>query len=43
MAHEHGKMDIKAQEDAFNGFISFMTRSTVVVIIALILLAILGA
>ena len=41
--HKHGEMDIKVQEETFNGFVSFMTKSTVVIIVALIVMAILGA
>ncbi|KJZ18039.1 aa3-type cytochrome c oxidase subunit IV [Loktanella sp. S4079] len=37
--HKHGEMDITAQEKAFNGFMSMVTKGTVVIIVALILLA----
>ncbi|WP_306424941.1 MULTISPECIES: aa3-type cytochrome c oxidase subunit IV [Haematobacter] len=38
-AHEHGTMDISAQEKTFEGFIRFMTYGTVVVLLLLIFLA----
>lgn len=38
--HKHGSMDTSAQEKAFDGFIKITTRSTIVIIVALILLAI---
>lgn len=37
--HTQGSMDIKAQEDTFNGFMKFMTRGAIAVIVFLILLA----
>ncbi|MBU2981876.1 aa3-type cytochrome c oxidase subunit IV [Lentibacter algarum] len=40
--HKHGEMDIKVQEQTFDGFIKFMTRSTIVIIVALVVIAILG-
>ncbi len=41
--HEHGSMDISAQEKTFAGFVTFLTRSVIFIIVALILLAIVGA
>jgi flagellar biogenesis protein FliO len=41
--HEHGSMNIDEQEKTFAGFMSFTTRSVIVIIIALIVIAILGA
>lgn len=41
--HKHGEMDIKVQEDTFAGFITFLTRSTIVIIVALLFLAAVGA
>ena len=38
--HKHGTMDTSAQEKAFDGFIKITTRATIVIIVALILLAI---
>ncbi|MEO1240008.1 MAG: aa3-type cytochrome c oxidase subunit IV [Pseudomonadota bacterium] len=40
--HEHGKMNIEAQERAFAGFIKWVTNGTIVCIVILILLAITG-
>ena len=41
--HEHGSMNIDAQEKTFASFMSFTTRSVIVIIIALVVIAILGA
>ncbi len=41
--HKHGEMDITVQEKTFDGFISWVTKGTVVIIVALILLALIGA
>ena len=41
--HKHGEMDITVQEKTFDGFISMVTKGTVVIIVALILLALIGA
>ncbi|SER67535.1 aa3 type cytochrome c oxidase subunit IV [Tranquillimonas rosea] len=38
--HEHGSMDIDTQEKTFEGFVKWVTWSTVAIIVALILLAI---
>lgn len=40
--HKHGEMDVKAQEATFNGFMTFVTRTTIVIIVALILLALIN-
>lgn len=40
--HKHGSMDITTQEETFNGFVTFVTRSVVVIIVALILLALIN-
>lgn len=40
--HEHGTMDIRAQEKAFAGFVSMVTKTTVVIIVALVLLALIN-
>lgn len=37
--HEHGSMDITDQEKTFNGFMSFATRTTVVILVILVLMA----
>lgn len=38
--HEHGSMDTKVQEDTFNGFMSFVTKTVVVILVLLVLMAI---
>lgn len=38
--HKHGSMNIEVQEKTFAGFVTYVTRGTVVIIVALILLAI---
>lgn len=40
--HEHGSMDITVQEKTFNGFMTFVTRSVIIIIVALILLALIN-
>ena len=40
--HEHGKMNIEAQERAFEGFMKWVTNGTIVVILIVILLAVTG-
>jgi hypothetical protein len=37
--HKHGEMDITVQEKTFNGFMSMVTKASVLIIVALILLA----
>lgn len=37
--HEHGSMNIETQEKTFDGFMSFVTRSVVVILGILVLLA----
>ncbi|HBB83359.1 MAG TPA: aa3-type cytochrome c oxidase subunit IV [Sulfitobacter sp.] len=37
--HEHGSMDYDAQEKTFDGFMTFVTRSVVVILAILVLLA----
>lgn len=37
--HEHGTMDIKAQEKTFDGFMSFVTKSVIVILAILVLMA----
>jgi hypothetical protein len=38
--HEHGSMDFKAQEKTFNGFVSFVTRTVIIILVLLVLMAI---
>jgi len=40
--HKHGEMDVSVQEKTFDGFMSIVTKSTVVIIVALVLLAIIN-
>jgi len=37
--HKHGEMDIRAQEKTFDGFVRFSVRTTVVILVALVFLA----
>lgn len=41
--HEHGTMDYRDQEKTFEGFVKFVTRSVIAIIVVLILLALIGA
>ncbi len=41
--YKHGEMDIKVQEETFGGFINWITKSVIVIIVALILLALINA
>ena len=38
--HKHGAMDIKDQEKTFDGFMVWVTRTTIVIVAVLIFLAI---
>ncbi|MEW9919717.1 aa3-type cytochrome c oxidase subunit IV [Marimonas sp. MJW-29] len=38
--HEHGTMDIKTQEKTFAGFMSFVTKTTIIILVLLVLMAI---
>ena len=40
--HKHGEMDITVQEKTFDGFMSLVTKGTIVIIVALILLALIN-
>ncbi|PWG16528.1 aa3-type cytochrome c oxidase subunit IV [Salibaculum griseiflavum] len=40
--HKHGEMDITEQEKTFAGFMTFTVRTTIVIIVALILLALIN-
>ncbi len=37
--HEHGSMDSSVHEKTFAGFITLVTRASIVIIVALVLLA----
>jgi hypothetical protein len=41
--HKHGEMDISVQEHTFEGFIKFMTRSVIVIVLLLLFTAAVGA
>lgn len=41
--HKHGDMDITVQEKTFDGFVKFMTRSTIVIIALLLFIALVNA
>ncbi|MDF1727217.1 MAG: aa3-type cytochrome c oxidase subunit IV [Sulfitobacter sp.] len=38
--HEHGKMDIKTQEKTFDDFMTFVTRTAIVILVILVAMAI---
>jgi hypothetical protein len=38
--HEHGSMDIHTQEKTFHGFMSFVTKTVIVIIGVLVFMAI---
>jgi hypothetical protein len=37
--HKHGNMDTSAQEKTFAGFVTFVGRAVVIILVALVLLA----
>lgn len=37
--HEHGSMDIKDQEKTFERFMSFTTKTVIVILVTLVLMA----
>ena len=41
--HKHGEMDIKVQEETFDGFVKFTVRTVIVILVALVLLALINA
>lgn len=41
--HKHGTMNINAQEKTFDGFISFVTKAVIVILVAVVFLALVGA
>lgn len=40
--HKHGEMDIKVQEKTFDGFMSMVTKTSIVIVVALVLLALIN-
>lgn len=40
--HKHGEMDITVQEKTFNGFIRMVSRTAIVIVVALILLSLIN-
>ena len=38
--HEHGSMNIEVQEKTYEGFMSFVTKSVVVILLILVVMAI---
>ena len=40
--HSHGSMNIEAQEKTFEGFVKWVTRTTIVIIVSLILLGLIN-
>lgn len=38
--HEHGSMDTKVQEKTFDGFMSWVTNSVIVIVAILVIMAI---
>ena len=41
--HKHGEMDTSVQEATFDGFVKFATRTVIAILVAVIILALLGA
>ncbi len=41
--HKHGSMDITTQEKTFHSFVTFVIRTVVVILVALVLLAMINA
>lgn len=41
--HKHGEMDTSVQQATFDGFVTFTTRTVIAIIVAVIILALLGA
>ncbi len=37
-AHKHGEMDISVQEKTFDGFMRFVTKTVIVILVSLVLL-----
>lgn len=40
--HKHGEMDIDVQTKTFDGFMSMVTKSAIIIVVALILLALIN-
>ena len=40
--HKHGEMDTSVQEKTFEGFMSMVTKATVIILISLVLLALIN-
>ncbi len=40
--HSHGSMDIRDQEKTFNAFVTWVTRSVIAIVVALVLLALIN-
>jgi hypothetical protein len=38
--HEHGSMDYTTQQKTFDGFVTFVTRTSIVILVLLVLMAI---
>lgn len=38
--HKHGDMDVDTQEKTFDGFMRFTTRSVIVIVVLIVLMAI---
>ena len=38
--HEHGSMNIEVQEKTYEGFMSFVTKSVIVILLILVVMAI---
>lgn len=41
--HEQGKMDIRAQEKTFAGFISMVTNAAIIILVAVVFMALVNA
>lgn len=41
--HKHGSMDITQQQKTFDGFMRYVVRTSIAIIVVLILLALFGA
>ena len=40
--HKHGEMNTSVQEKTFDGFLSMVSKASIIIIVALILLALIG-
>ncbi len=41
--HKHGEMDITVQEETFSGFVSFTIKTVIAILVAVVILALVGA